>query len=452
MKFADFVEFSLDNLRKRRLRTFLTTFGVMIGIGALVSMISFGKGMQRNITRAFLSSGLFSSLTVLPGGPREPRADPDRREPTRPPQPEGSGAVLDDRAVAEIGRIPGVEAAFPDITIPALVSLDGREEFRLVQVVPPVAAGSGSIKVGWGKSFASDDEDSVIVSQSLLAEFGIPDPSLALGRELGISTVSFDFASLLGRDLATLLRTPSLPLRRESNAFPISGVTERTAFGGPGLFQNDVLIASGPARRLGRLPFNSVWDLFKIKDGPPGYSAVNVRLQSLQDLEPVKRRVQEMGFSTFALADQFGEIKRSWVYVDMMLAAVGMIAIVVAALGIMNTMIMSILERFREIGIMKAVGATDQDIRGIFFLESSVIGFIGGVFGFALGWTVSRIINRIINLTTARQGIPAFEYFAFPWWLFFGALAFSVLVSLAAGVYPAARAARIDPVEALRHD
>ena len=159
-----------------------------------------------------------------------------------------------------------------------------------------------------------------------------------------------------------------------------------------------------------------------------------------------------MGFATFALADQFGEIKRSWVYVDMILAAVGMIAIVVAALGIMNTMIMSILERFREIGIMKAVGATDRDIRGIFFFESSAIGLIGGVFGFALGWTVSRIINRVINIYSARQGIPAFEYFAFPLWLFLGALGFSILVSLAAGVYPADRAARIDPVEALRHD
>jgi putative ABC transport system permease protein len=242
-------------------------------------------------------------------------------------------------------------------------------------------------------------------------------------------------------------------LKRENREFTISGVLETSLFGGPSPFQNDVLIPSGSARELGRLPFSSIWDLFRFRDGVPGYSAVNVRLASLRDLESVKSRVEEMGFATFALADQFEEIKRSWVYVDMFLAAVGMIAIVVAALGITNTMVMSILERYREIGIMKAVGAADGDVRGIFFFESAAIGLLGGVLGFGLGWTVSRIINRVVNFYTARLGIPeTLEYFAFPLWLFLGALGFSVLVSLAAGIYPAGRAARIDPVAALRHD
>jgi len=129
-----------------------------------------------------------------------------------------------------------------------------------------------------------------------------------------------------------------------------------------------------------------------------------------------------------------------------------MIAIFVAALGIINTMIMSILERTREIGIMKAVGAGDGDVRAVFVVEASVIGFLGGLFGYGLGWAVSRLINRIVNYFLARQGVPAIDYFAFPWWLFLGALAFAVAVSLAAGLYPARRAARVDPVMALRHD
>jgi putative ABC transport system permease protein len=115
-------------------------------------------------------------------------------------------------------------------------------------------------------------------------------------------------------------------------------------------------------------------------------------------------------------------------------------------------MVMSILERYSEIGIMKAVGASDRDIRRIFFFESSGIGLLGGVFGFVLGWVVSGIINRVVNYFLARQGVPFIDYFTFPWWLAAGAILFSVVVSLAAGIYPAMRAARVDPVRALRHD
>ncbi len=145
-------------------------------------------------------------------------------------------------------------------------------------------------------------------------------------------------------------------------------------------------------------------------------------------------------------------ITDTFYYLDMVLSAVGMIAIVVAALGIINTMVMSILERYSEIGIMKAVGASDRDIQKIFFFESCSIGFLGGVFGLGLGWSVSRIINGIVNYFLAKQGVPYLDYFNLTLWLCLGALGFSIVVSLVAGIYPAARAARIDPVAALRHD
>jgi putative ABC transport system permease protein len=159
-----------------------------------------------------------------------------------------------------------------------------------------------------------------------------------------------------------------------------------------------------------------------------------------------------MGFGTFALVDKFEEIKTSFVYMDMFLLAIGMIAIVVASLGIVNTMIMSIMERYSEIGIMKAVGAMDNDIKKIFVFESSIIGFLGGVFGLGMGWVVSGIINIVVNSLLARQGIPSVNYFSFPWWICLGAFLFAILVSVISGVYPALHAARVDPVVALRHD
>jgi len=452
MRFLDAVEFSLVGLRKRRLRTFLTASGVMIGIGALVSMISFGKGMQKNVTAAFKASDLFNTLMVMSGGPAAPATDPDR--PGRARQAAGrSDAVLDDAAVAEISRIPGVRTAYPDVNFPALVGYEGEEEFRLVQVVPAAVATSSAVRVGWGRAYTSDDEEGVVVSRSLVRRLGMGEPAATVGKALRITSVSIDFGGLASLDLSMLLSGKGFPVTREVYEFPIVGVTETVAFGGgPGPIQNDVLIPPGTARRIKKLPVTSIWDLFRLRDGRLGYSTVSVKIGSLRDLERVKSKVHEMGFTTFALADQFEEITKAFNFMDMILAAVGMIAIVVAALGIVNTMVMSILERFREIGVMKAVGAEDGDIKRIFFFESGTIGLLGGAAGCVLGWAVSLVINRVVNLYLARQGMPYVHYFAFPAWVFLGAVAFSLLVSLVSGIYPARRAARVDPVVALRHD
>jgi putative ABC transport system permease protein len=454
MRFGDAVGFAFTSLRKRRLRTFLTAAGVTIGIGALVCMISFGKGMQKNVTKAFKSADLFNSLMVMPGGRSEAVGDPDGPRARRAVPAGRTGAVLDDAAVAAIARTPGVVSAYPEVNFPALVGLEGEEEFRLVQVVPAAVAASPAVRVGWGRAYATDDEAGVIVSGPFARRLGVKDPAAAVGKTLRITSVSFDLGKLASLDLSKLFAGGGLPVAQESYDFPILGVTEMTAFGenGPGLGQNDVFLPPGPARGIKRLPITSVWDVFRMSEGGLGYSAVSVKLGSLRDLEAVKSKVREMGFSTFALADQFDEITKAFFFMDMILAAVGMIAIVVAALGIVNTMVMSILERFREIGVMKAVGAGDKDIRRIFFFESGAIGLLGGAAGCALGWATSLLINRIVNLYLARQGMPYIDYFAFPAWLFLGAMGFSLLVSLAAGIYPARRAARVDPVVALRHD
>ena len=455
MRFGDAVGFALSSLRKRRLRTFLTASGVMIGIGALVCMISFGKGMQKNVTEAFKAADLFTAIMVMPAGPSEPGGDPDE-----PGSRRGGGAaaaaakgtLLDDAAVAEILKIPGVTTAYPEVSFPAQVGLGDKEEFRLVQVVPAAVAASKALRVKWGRAYANDDERGVVISGSFARRLGLKDPAAAVGRTLRIKSVSFDFAALdLGR---MMTGGGGLPLAQEAYDFRILGVTGTAAFGegGPGLGQNDVFLPPGPARGIKRLPITSVWDVFRMSGGRLGYSAVSVKLGSLRDLGTVQSKLRDMGFSTFALADQFDEVTKAFYLMDMVLAAVGMIAIVVAALGIVNTMVMSILERFREIGVMKSVGAGDGDIKKIFFFETGAIGLLGGAAGCLLGLATSLLINRIVNIYLARQGIPYGHYFAFPLWLFLGAMGFSLLVSLAAGIYPARRAARVDPVIALRHD
>jgi putative ABC transport system permease protein len=452
MRLRDHVELSLTNLWRRKLRTSLTAFGVTIGIGALVSMVSFGTGMQKNVTESFRTLDLFNSLTVFSGDFfSEERSDPDQRPHVIPPSG-ASQTVLDDAAREKIAALRGVDMVFPEVRIPAIVRFNGKDEFRLLQAVPAKVTSSPMLRFSAGKAFASDEEDSLIVAASLLRQFGVSEPRSSLGKKMVVSSIGFDFSRLNPADLTSALVGERLPFATEDTELTIVGVAESQAFAGPLPIQSDVFIPPGVSKRIKRLPFSNIWDLFRAREGRLGYSALNVRLSSPVFVEPVKKEVTGMGLRVFALADQFKEIQRGFLILNMVLAAVGMIAIVVASLGIVNTMVMSILERYSEIGIMKAVGASDRDIRRIFFFESSVIGFIGGIFGFALGWAVSGIINGVVNFFLAKQGVPFIRYFSFPAWLAAGALAFSVVVSLAAGVYPAIRAARVDPVRALRHD
>jgi putative ABC transport system permease protein len=243
-----------------------------------------------------------------------------------------------------------------------------------------------------------------------------------------------------------------LPLARKNYAFTAVGVAERMGFGGPMPIQSDVLLPPGAAAKMRKLSLTSVSDLFTPAGGATSYSTVTVRVTSPQAVGTVKKELEARGFRTFALMDQLDQMRIGFLVMDMFLIAVGMIGITVASLGIVNTMVMSILERYREIGIMKAVGATDGDVQRIFLFESGTIGLLGGAFGLALGWTVSMIINEVVNTLMARQSAPRMEYFSFPWWLCLGAILFSILISLLAGIYPTRRAARVDPVVALRHD
>jgi putative ABC transport system permease protein len=124
----------------------------------------------------------------------------------------------------------------------------------------------------------------------------------------------------------------------------------------------------------------------------------------------------------------------------------------VASLGIINTLVMAILERRREIGIMKALGASDRDVRRLFFAEAGAMGFLGGLLGVGLGWAIGHAINFGANVWLRRQDFPPEKIWSFPWWLVAGAIGFAVLVSLVSGLYPASRAAKLDPVQALRYE
>jgi ABC-type antimicrobial peptide transport system permease subunit len=160
-----------------------------------------------------------------------------------------------------------------------------------------------------------------------------------------------------------------------------------------------------------------------------------------------------MGLGSFSIVDRIDEIRTVFLIMNSVLGLLGGISLLVASFGIANTMIMSILERTREIGIMKAIGAEDREIKLIFFVEAAVLGFLGGSVGAALAAGIDAVANRVVyRFFLKPQGAAYIDFFSLPPWLWLGAILFAVAVSIVAALYPASRAARIDPVKALRHD
>lgn len=471
MRGSDLIRFSLDNLWRTKLRTGLTTLGVIIGIGALVAMVSFGAGMQRNVTEAFTANDLFTSIRILPmkmdiGQAMSGNIDAavsGLQQRTR---------ALNDTAVALIAAMPEVAVVFPEISFPVKIRCFGRETSTTLRSLPAVMGHYRPYdRMGWGAFFSNDSAREAVLAYSTLAglkivlegtgERAISDSSRTwrqlpadslIGAEVEVVTSVLDLGQVISGGMVAGMQPP---FREQTTRLRIQGIRPKPHAFSNEQIQGGIVVPLETGKRLPRFAFTSMWNMLsRSSRNRGGYDALYVRLRDLKNLESVRKRLKALNFTVFALADQLEEIKRGFIMVDTALGAIGTIALIVAALGIINTMVMSILERTREIGVMKAVGASERQIRTIFFVEAGSIGLGGGILGVTLGWLVSRLANWIANLWVARQGGPGgdLEFFYLPVWLIAAAILFSILVSLLAGLYPAARAARVNPVEALRHD
>jgi putative ABC transport system permease protein len=234
---------------------------------------------------------------------------------------------------------------------------------------------------------------------------------------------------------AAMMQTRPAPTETK---YTIAGIVERDPAGalGGALGLSGLMIPLSKAKAANRMP----------------YQSVTVKVTASQFTQDVEEEIKKQGYGAFSINDALEGAKRAFLILDIVLGLIGSIALAVSSLGIVNTMVMSILERTREIGIMKAIGGSDRDIRRIFLIEASAIGCLGGIAGVALGWAVGRVINVGAHIYIQQQGGTPGNLFSLPPWLIGGAIGFSIAVSLIAGSYPAARAAKLNPIEALRHD
>jgi len=447
MKFRDLSDLAFRNLREAVLRNSLTTLGVAVGVASLVAMLSLGVGLQQLASSRLAKSGLFDSIFVTPRTSlRRPGAGPPA---TR--TPDAKARPLDADARAEISLLPNVIEVYPQIRFFTEVRYDGKPFATMVAGLPESSKASGAFDGMQGSFFSSANADEAILQAELAKELN-PQPSALIGKDLILRYA--ERQSLPAQPGDSAENSGGFSVIPKDKHLRIIGVVETEPASGFGGFPSGRLLIPLPlAETLRAAQVNDLRDILRDSSSDkPTYSSLTVRVQSPSLVEATEAKLKDLGFSAFSLLDASKSLRIFFSVFDLLLGIFGSLALAVATLGIINTLVMAILERRREIGVLKALGAADRDVKELFFVEAGVMGLFGGVLGTLLGWLIGRSLTLGTNLYLHRQNLPGVDISSVPWWLVLFGIGFAVLVSLAAGLYPASRAARLDPVQALRYE
>jgi ABC-type lipoprotein release transport system permease subunit len=485
MSFFDILHLALRNLRQAKLRAVLTTMGVIIGVAVIVTMVSFGLGLQSNMLARFKALDLFNEIIVFGRGlgnlaglnsPSRAREEGERRD-NRQRAHRNPTRILDDAGVQDIAKVSGVAYVEPNVSFPAYVRSNGKLLTQYVGGANIPNAATRFQHFAAGKMISAPTADEAVVSERFVRDFGYEKPADAVGKTIellappeenkGEDQEEEDAPNFFGIPLDDSGFDES-GVGLQTRTFQIVGVLseikEGAGQGGMrGLMQNaGIYVPLQMAHAWAtehRSPMSRVALALARQGGSlaagqtEGYDSAVVRVTDPVELTKVREKITELGFGSFSIVDELDQIRTVFLIIDSVLGLLGGISLLVASFGIANTMIMSILERTREIGIMKAIGAEDREIKLIFFVEAAVIGVVGGVVGVLLAWGIDGVANRLAyRFILKPQGASFIDFFDLPPYLWLGAILFALIVSILAALYPASRAARIDPVRALRHD
>ena len=453
MKTRDLSELAVRNLREAVLRNSLTTLGVAVGVASLVAMLSLGVGLQTLASQRLTRSGLFDAVFVT--------SQRNFRGPRRPPTPDSApkqeARSLNEDVRQQLSKLSGVTEVYPQIRFITDVRFAGKSETTSVLGLPDSSRSSGSFEGMTGKYFSSPTADEAIL-QIEFAKLLTDQPPSLVGKDLtlryaeraALSKEADDEALL---DAAMGSGAPGISIVPREKTLRIVGVIESDPSVGIGGFGGArVYLPLKTAEQFHVAQPDDLETFLSGNSAKPSYMGLTVRVHSPKDVLQVEEAIKKMGFATFSLLDATKGLRLVFTVFDLFLGLFGSLALTVASLGIINTLVMAILERRREIGILKALGATDRDVRSLFFAEAGAMGLFGGFFGVALGWLIGSALTWGTTIYLHRQNLPGVKISYVPWWLALGAIGFAIVVSLIAGLYPAARAARLNPVEALRYE
>jgi putative ABC transport system permease protein len=513
VRWIDLIRLPLASLGQQKMRTCLTTLGVVFGAFVLAASLSIDEGVQRTIERESSKGDVSRKVTVSAGWravetrPKSEvkvagRMSPDRRERIRKVLAEqarnadsGQEVKLTPDRLETLSRIPHVRRMIPIVGGAVVATLGNRPEDA------SVSSGAGEDpefrkRVVVGRTFRSDDERSVLLSESFAHRIGLIDdadldqvigkplrveirrqedgPSLHVSltdrskagggrdehgalRQLAWQIPgALDRFSLTGEEIAALKKA----IRRESAEADPTVVADD--FRVVGIFrdltdeENKEAWSQFPADTDLVLPRRSAVDL-AFRDPAhreQGIAKVVLFVDDMKNVKEVVDKVKALGLGSRSIVEFIERERLTYLLIFGGMTCVAGVALLVSSLGIANTMLMSVLERRREIGIMKAVGATNWQLQALFVIEGALIGLAGGSIGLLLAWSISfpgdawvrSMVHRDMKIDLKGS------IFAFPGWIGLTVVLSTLVVTIVAALYPARHAAQVDPVSALRHD
>lgn len=394
MKFIDTLSLSTRMFKTRKMRTFLTVLGVGVGIGTVLFLVSLGYGLEKVISQKIGSDDALLSLDVSPGS---------------------SAITLTSESVAKIAQVKGVSEVSPMMSIGAQISFNDLTGDGLVYLAEPSFFRLGSIVAENGELFKTKTAKEVVISSAVTKLFSIK-PEDAIGKEIS-------FALFLNKNGST-----EIDSQKREDKYKIIGVI------------------TDDATSYAFVPMDTMKDL-----GFSNFNQLKIKVAAKTDIEQVRTSVIDQGFVVSSLSDTLEQADKVFRILQIVLALFGLVALMVSAIGMFNTMTITLLERINEIGIMRSIGASQLDIMVMFMIEALLMGFLGGVGGVVIGYGGGLLANLGLNILAKNFGGQSMSIFYSPMWFIAFIMIFSSVIGLMTGFYPARKAAKINPLDALRY-
>jgi putative ABC transport system permease protein len=404
MRIQDLAQLSTRMFKTNPLRTWLTILGMGVGTGAVVILVGLGFGLQKIILEQIVFGETLLSLGVSSTG--------------------SQGLQLTPETVTQFEKKPGVLDAAPMARFPALITFKGLTGNVFVQGVEPPYLRYAGVAATAGEVFTdkdSGDTNTVMLSPAVLKLFGIDDKKMN------------DF---IGQKVSIRLLVPAGNGSTDVNEIVID--KEYTV--------------RGITKEQGTLNVMMMLPELRNYVGIDQYERIQVRVDSNANLPIVEAALIKEGYRVTALSKTVEQASKIFQGIQIVLATFGGIALVVSAIGMFNTMTVTLLERTKEIGIMRTIGASPNDVKYLFVSESVVVGFLGGVSGILMGVVFGETINIFLNFIAGQFGGKAVQLFSFPLNFLTFIAVFSAAVGYLTGIFPAKRAAKLNPLDAIRYE
>lgn len=453
MRFLDLLQMSANNLLRRKLRTFLTVLGVIIGTASIVVMISLGIGLKQNIMDQYASYG---SLTAIEIYNYDRGGDNDKTNP--------EDSFMTDETMKLFEAIPHVTSAYPQLRCEVIMR-QGVYEGDISMFGIPYEA-MKNIDIGEGTlPDPNSPEMEMIVGNRAPQYFR----NSKTGKGFWDEGASID-VQFMGRPMFTIFDTEGYYQYRYSSG------EEGQAKNPPKKYMLKTAgMVSGGENDWSQYSYGVYVDLEKLKTqlkqvykkrpipGQPTtkkgkpysyfvYENATVNVDDMNNVMEVQTAINNMGFEAKSQMEWLQQSQEQSNMVQAVLGGIGAVSLFVAAIGIANTMMMSIYERTKEIGVIKVLGCAMGNIRSMFLIEAGFIGFIGGVVGVGLSYGISFLVNKFLAAAYYGMADGSWKLSIIPAWLALASVGFAVLIGMMAGFFPALRAMKLSPLAAIRNE